>query len=60
MRVVDRGVQLCGGLGTTEELVVGRVYAAVRAFRIYDGSSDTHRMSIAKRVHRRAAGSAMV
>jgi alkylation response protein AidB-like acyl-CoA dehydrogenase len=55
-RVVDRAVQLCGGLGTSEELVVGRIYADIRAFRIYDGASEVHRMSIAKRVARRAGG----
>jgi acyl-CoA dehydrogenase len=53
-RVVDRSVQLCGGLGTSEEMVVGRIYADVRAFRIYDGASEVHRMSIAKRAARRA------
>jgi len=52
-RVVDRAVQLCGGLGTSEEFVVGRIYADVRAFRIYDGASEVHRMSIAKRAARR-------
>jgi alkylation response protein AidB-like acyl-CoA dehydrogenase len=51
-RIVDRSVQLCGGLGTTDELVVGRIYADCRAFRIYDGASEVHRMSIAKRVVR--------
>jgi alkylation response protein AidB-like acyl-CoA dehydrogenase len=53
-RIVDRAVQLCGGFGTSEELVVGRIYADIRAFRIYDGASEVHRMSIAKRVARRA------
>jgi acyl-CoA dehydrogenase len=53
-RVVDRSVQLCGGLGTSEEMVVGRIYTNVRAFRIYDGASEVHRMSIARRVARRA------
>lgn len=53
-RVVDRSVQLAGGLGTTEELVIGRIYADIRAFRIYDGASEVHRMSIAQRVARRA------
>lgn len=52
-RIVDRSVQLCGGLGTSEELVVGRIYADIRAFRIYDGSSESHRMSIARRAARR-------
>jgi acyl-CoA dehydrogenase len=55
-RVVDRSVQLCGGLGTSEELVVGRIYADVRAFRIYDGASEVHRMSIARRAARRVRG----
>jgi alkylation response protein AidB-like acyl-CoA dehydrogenase len=58
-RIVDRSVQLCGGLGTTEELVVGRIYGDIRAFRIYDGASEVHRMSIAKRVHRRATADAV-
>jgi acyl-CoA dehydrogenase len=53
-RIVDRSVQLAGGLGTSEELVIGRIYADIRAFRIYDGASEVHRMSIAKRVARRA------
>ena len=53
-RIVDRAVQLCGGLGTSEEMVTGRIYADVRAFRIYDGASEVHRMSIAKRAARRA------
>ncbi|HSY15151.1 MAG TPA: acyl-CoA dehydrogenase family protein [Jatrophihabitantaceae bacterium] len=53
-RIVDRSVQLCGGMGTSEELVLGRIYADIRAFRIYDGASEVHRMSIAKRAARRA------
>jgi acyl-CoA dehydrogenase len=52
-RIADRSVQLAGGLGMSEELVLGRIYADVRAFRIYDGSSETHRMSIARRAARR-------
>jgi acyl-CoA dehydrogenase len=53
-RIVDRSVQLCGGMGTSEEMVVGRFYADIRAFRISDGASEVHRMSVAKRVARRA------
>ena len=52
-RIVDRSVQLCGGLGTSEEMAVGRIYADIRAFRIYDGASEVHRMAIGKRVARR-------
>jgi alkylation response protein AidB-like acyl-CoA dehydrogenase len=53
-RVVDRAVQLAGGLGTSDDLVIGRVYADIRAFRIYDGATEVHKMSIARRVARRA------
>jgi alkylation response protein AidB-like acyl-CoA dehydrogenase len=54
-RIVDRAVQLAGGLGTSDDLVIGRIYAEIRAFRIYDGASEVHRMSIAKRASRRTA-----
>ena len=54
-RVVDRSVQLAGGMGTSEEQVLGRIYADIRAFRIYDGASEVHRMSLAKRAVRRAS-----
>jgi acyl-CoA dehydrogenase len=48
-RIVDRAVQLAGGAGVTEESVIGRIYADIRAFRIYDGPSEAHRASIARR-----------
>ena len=51
-RVVDRCVQILGGQGVTEETVVARIFADLRAFRIYDGPSEVHRFSIAKRVLR--------
>jgi acyl-CoA dehydrogenase len=55
-RIVDRAVQLAGGLGVTEDAVIGRIYADIRAFRIYDGPSEVHRASIARRAVRRAQG----
>jgi acyl-CoA dehydrogenase len=48
-RIVDRAVQLAGGSGVTEESVIGRIYADIRAFRIYDGPSEAHRAAIARR-----------
>lgn len=54
-RVVDRSVQLAGGMGTSEDRVLGRIYADIRAFRIYDGASEVHRMSLAARAARRAS-----
>lgn len=55
-RVVDRSLQLCGSLGVSGDLLLGRFLREVRPFRIYDGPSETHRWSIARRVvGRRAA-----
>ncbi len=55
-RVTDRAVQMCGGLGVSEDLPVARIARELRAFRIYDGASEVHRWSIAKRAVRRIAG----
>ena len=49
-RVADRCVQILGGQGTTSETVVARIFADMRAFRIYDGPSEVHRWSLAKRI----------
>ena len=49
-RVADRCVQILGGQGVTGETVVSRIFSDMRAFRIYDGPSEVHRWSIAKRI----------
>ncbi len=49
-RVADRCVQILGGQGVTGETVVGRIFADMRGFRIYDGASEVHRWSLAKRI----------
>jgi acyl-CoA dehydrogenase len=48
-RVVDRSLQLCGSLGVSGDVLLGRFLREVRPFRIYDGPSETHRWSIARR-----------
>jgi acyl-CoA dehydrogenase len=52
-RVIDRAVQLCGSAGVSDDLVLARLYRDVRPFRIYDGPSEVHRWSLAKREVRR-------
>jgi acyl-CoA dehydrogenase len=47
-RVVDRGVQVFGGLGFCKGLAIERYYRDARVFRIFDGTSEIHRMSVAK------------
>ncbi len=48
-RIVDRSVQLHGAMGVSDETPLGRFANEVRAFRIYDGPSEVHRYSIARR-----------
>lgn len=49
-RVIDRSVQLLGGQGVTSESVVDRIFRDARAFRIYDGPNEVHRMSLGKKI----------
>ncbi len=49
-RVVDRSVQILGGQGVTHETIVARIFADMRAFRIYDGPSEVHRFSLGKKL----------
>src|SRR5271167_519925 len=51
-RVVDRSMQILGGLGITDDTIVARLFREVRPFRIYDGPSEVHRWSIAQRILR--------
>ena len=47
-RIVDRAVQLHGGLGVERGTVVERLYREVRAPRIYEGTSEIQRLVIAR------------
>ncbi|MDO9134219.1 MAG: acyl-CoA dehydrogenase family protein [Hydrogenophaga sp.] len=49
-RVVDRCVQILGGQGVTAEKEVMRIFTDMRAFRIYDGPSEVHRWSMARKI----------
>jgi acyl-CoA dehydrogenase len=52
-RVVDRSLQVLGGLGITNDTVVMRIYKEIRPFRIYDGPSEVHRWSLARQIMKR-------
>lgn len=52
MRVADRCVQVMGGSGVTGDSIVEQVFREVRAFRIYDGPTEVHKWSLAKKVRR--------
>jgi acyl-CoA dehydrogenase len=57
-RVVDRSVQILGGRGVTGESVAMRIFTDMRAFRIYDGPSEVHRWSMARKIVSRAGQAA--
>lgn len=51
-RIVDRSLQICGSLGVSGDTPIAWIFRDVRPFRIYDGPSEVHRWSIARRALR--------
>ena len=52
MRIADRCVQVMGGTGVSGDTIVEQVFREIRAFRIYDGPTEVHKWSLAKKVKR--------
>ena len=52
MRIADHCVQVMGGTGVTDRTIVEQVFREVRAFRIYDGPTEVHKWSLAKKIKR--------
>lgn len=51
-RVADRCVQVMGATGVSSDTIVEQVFREVRAFRIYDGPTEVHKWSLAKKIKR--------
>lgn len=49
-RIIDRAIQICGGTGISRDLPLSSWYESARAFRIYDGASEVHRMVAARQI----------
>jgi acyl-CoA dehydrogenase len=47
-RVTDRAVQVYGGMGFTKELPIERYYRDSRVYRIFDGTSEIHRILVSR------------
>jgi acyl-CoA dehydrogenase len=47
-RIIDRAVQLHGGLGVTKGVKVEELYREIRALRIYEGATDVQKIVIAR------------
>ena len=51
--VVDRSLQILGGMGTSDDFPVMRIYKNIRAFRLYDGPSEVHRWALSRNLLKR-------
>jgi acyl-CoA dehydrogenase len=59
-RVIDRAVQLHGGLGVTKGVKVEELYREIRALRIYEGATEVQKIVIARELLKnRSAKSAL-
>jgi len=52
-RVVDRALQVHGGLGMTDDTILAFFHRHERAARIYDGADEVHKVSFGRRMARR-------
>jgi acyl-CoA dehydrogenase len=55
-RVVDRAVQIFGGMGYCKDLAIERYYRDARIYRIYDGASEIHRFTLARNAMKSGSG----
>jgi acyl-CoA dehydrogenase len=55
-RVIDRSLQLFGGLGVTKGVKVEELYREIRALRIYEGATDVQKIVIAREAIRGFGG----
>jgi acyl-CoA dehydrogenase len=56
--VIDRAVQIHGGLGVTKGVKVEELYREIRALRIYEGASEVQKVVIARDLLKAHAGRA--
>ena len=54
--VTDKALQVHGGLGMTDDVIIPFFYRHERAARIYDGADEVHKMSVARRILRKYEG----
>jgi acyl-CoA dehydrogenase len=50
--VIDRALQVHGGLGMTDDAPLAVMYRMARGARIYDGADEVHKMVVARRILR--------
>ena len=55
-RVIDRAVQIHGGLGVTKGVKVEELYREIRALRIYEGATEVQKVVIARELLKSRSG----
>jgi len=53
MKVIDRAIQVHGGLGVSDDTILSFFYRMERGSRIYDGADEVHKSVVAKRILRK-------
>ena len=48
----NESLQVMGGTGVSGDTIVEQIFREVRAFRIYDGPTEVHKWSLAKKIKR--------
>jgi len=52
LKVIDRAIQVHGGLGVSDDTILSFFYRSERAARIYDGPDEVHKVVVSKRILR--------
>jgi alkylation response protein AidB-like acyl-CoA dehydrogenase len=55
-KVVDRAIQVHGGLGMSDDTILAFFFRHERAARIYDGVDEVHKVTVARRILREYEG----
>jgi acyl-CoA dehydrogenase len=54
--VLDRGIQVLGGAGVSQDFPLASLYTHARTLQIADGPDEVHKRSVARRELRRFMG----
>lgn len=52
LEVIDKAIQVHGGLGVSDDTILSFFYRMERGARIYDGADEVHKVVVAKRILR--------
>jgi len=53
LKVIDRAIQVHGGLGVSDDTILSFFYRMERGARIYDGADEVHKVVVARRILRK-------